>query len=135
METDDKIWETETVKLIGITTNSELNFDEHLNNVCLKVNRKLSAVMRIRKFLHFNQTRMLFKGFFESQFKYCPLAWMFYSRHTSNEINLLHRRVIKLVYNDYGLPYEKLFKKTVPLLSITIVFRHCASNYTKYIIT
>ena len=54
---------------------------------------------------------MLFKRFFESQFKYCPLTWMFYSRNTINKINLLHERAFRLVYNDYDLPFEKLLEK------------------------
>ena len=48
---NDKIWETKTVKLLGITIDNELKFDEHLNNLCLKANRKLSALMRIKMVL------------------------------------------------------------------------------------
>ena len=108
---NDKIWETRTVKLLGITIDNDLKFDEHLNNVYLKANRKLSALMRIRKYLDFNKTRILFKGFFESQFKYCPLTWIFYSRNTDNKINLLHERALRLVYDDYELPFDKLLEK------------------------
>ena len=71
---DDKIWETGTVKLLGITIDNELKCNKHLKNVCLDVNRKLSALMRITNYLDFNKTRMLFKGFFAFQFKYCPLT-------------------------------------------------------------
>ena len=128
------IWETRTVKLLGITIDNDLKFDEHLNNVCLKANRKLSALIRIRKYLDFNKTRILFKGFFESQFKYCPLTWMFYSRNTDNKINLLHERALRLVYDDYELPFDKLLEKDG---SFTI--HHCniqrLSNYSKYITT
>ena len=102
---NDKIWETGTVKP------SDITIHEHLNNVCLKTNRKLSALMRTRKLLVSNKTRMLFKGFFESQFKYCPLLCMFYSRNTSNRTNLLHERALRLVYNDYELPFEKPLEK------------------------
>ena len=71
---------------------------------------KLSALMRIRKYLDFNKTRILFKGFFESQFKYCPLTCMFYSRNTNNKMNQLHKRALGLVYDDYELPFEKLLE-------------------------
>ena len=54
---------------------------------------------------------MLFEGFSYSQFKYCPLAWTFYGRNTNHEINLLHERALKLVYNDYELPFKKLLEK------------------------
>ena len=48
---NDKIWETRTVKILGITIDNKLKFDEHLHNVCLKANRKLSALMKIKKIL------------------------------------------------------------------------------------
>ena len=83
----ERIRETKAVKLLGVTIDNELKFHVHLNNVCLKANRKLSALTRIRKYLDFNKTRVLCKGFFESQFKYCSLTWMFYSRQTNNKIN------------------------------------------------
>ena len=108
---DDKVWETGTVKLLGITIDNKLKFDELLNNACLRANRKFSALMRIRKFLRFNKTRMLFKGLFDSRLKYCPLTCMFYSRNPNHKINLLHERTLKLVYNDYKLPFEKKLEK------------------------
>ena len=46
---NNRIWENRTVKLIDINTDNELKFDVHLSNVCLKANRKLFALMRIRK--------------------------------------------------------------------------------------
>ena len=73
---NDKIWETRTVKLLGITIDNELKFDEHLNNVCLNANMKLSALMRIRKYLDFNKTRIL-KDFFNHSSNIAPLRGCF----------------------------------------------------------
>ena len=71
---DDMIWGNRTVELLG---------------------------RRMRKYLDFNKVRLLFKSFFESQFKDCLLTWMFYSRKTNNRINKLHERAPRLVYSDY----------------------------------
>ena len=60
----EHLWESRTVKLLDITLDNELKFDEHLNNVCLIANRKLSALSRIKKYLDFNKMRILFKAFF-----------------------------------------------------------------------
>ena len=38
----------------------------------------------------FNKRKALFTVFLKCRFKYCPIAWMFYSRHTSNKVNRLH---------------------------------------------
>ena len=72
----DRIWESRTVKFIGITLDNELKSDERLNNVYLKANRKLSPLLRIKKCLDFNKIRILFKTFFKSQFRQCPLTWI-----------------------------------------------------------
>ena len=86
---NDLIWESRTVKPLGITIDNELKFDEHISNICKKAQRKLTILMRLKKYLDFEKLRILFKTFFESQFKYCPLTWMFYSRGTNNKIDRL----------------------------------------------
>ena len=108
---DDQIWESRTVKLLGITIDNELKFDEHISNVCDKAQRKLTVLTRIKKYLDFNKLRLLFKTFFDSQFKYCPLTWMFYSRTTNNKINNLHERALRIVYDDYTSEFEELLEK------------------------
>ena len=100
------IWENRTVKLLGITIDIELKFDEHLTNVCIKANRKLTVLTRMRKNLDFSKVGLLLKTVFESQFKYYPLTWMFYSRKNNNRINKLHERAPWLVYNDYESTFE-----------------------------
>ena len=70
----DLIWESNDVKLLGITIARDLKFDKHVLKFCSKANQKLSALFRIAKLLSFNKRRTLFKAFVESQFKYCPIV-------------------------------------------------------------
>ena len=85
---DDKIWESKAVRLLGIAIDNKLNFDKHISNVCMKAQRKLAVLTRIKKDLAFDKLRILFKTFFESQFKYCPLRWMFLSKHVFRQAKL-----------------------------------------------
>ena len=41
---DDQIWKFVTAKLLGITIDNELKFDEYINNVCKKAQRKLTVL-------------------------------------------------------------------------------------------
>ena len=59
----------------------------------------------------FYKKRIILKSFFESQFNYCPLIWMFHSRKVNNKINRLHERVFRLIYNDYKSSFNKLCEK------------------------
>ena len=47
----------------------------------------------------------------ESQFGYCPLTWMFYSRKANSKINHIHERSLRIVYKDNISSFEELLKK------------------------
>ena len=107
---DTKIWENDSVQLLGVTIDSKLRFDDHLSEICRKAENKLSALTRIFKFLNFDKRRQLVKAFFESQFKYCSFVWMFCSRTTNNKINSLHKSALRLIYEDYDATFEELLE-------------------------
>ena len=51
------------------------------------------------------------KYFINSQFNYCRLVWMFYSRYLNNKINKLQERTLRNVYNDQTSTFESLLEK------------------------
>ena len=73
--------------LLGITINSELNFENHLSAICNKVSRKINALGRIANYMSLEKRCVVMKKIIESQFNYCPIIWMFNSRTMNNKIN------------------------------------------------
>ena len=67
----DIIWENSSVKLLEMT---------------------YMPRQRMCSFLSQNKKRIIFKSFVKSQFKNCPLTWMFCSRKSNSKINRLHER-------------------------------------------
>ena len=57
------------------------------------------------------QRRSIMKEFICSQFGYCPLAWMFYSRKINNRVNSLLQRALRVVYRDYNATFSELLSK------------------------
>ena len=96
----DIAWERNDVKLLEITLDNNLKFGKHVSNICSKANRKLIALTRVAKFLRFKKSRILFTAFIESQFKYCPLSWMFQGRQINGKLSKLEKRNLKIVCND-----------------------------------
>ena len=90
-----------TQKLLGITIDRKLTFNEHVSNLCKKASIKLSALARMFPYVKVDQRKTLMKAFFMSQFGYCPLVWMIHSRSLNSRINALHERALRLVYNDF----------------------------------
>ena len=53
--------------------------------------------------------RILMKGFFTSQFSYCPLVWMCHSR--TNKKIMFTNRCLRIVYNDKQSSFNELLEK------------------------
>ena len=77
---------TEEEKLLGVVIDKQLNFETHISKLCQKAGDKLFALARISKYMDSDKLRTLMRCFVISQFQYCPLAWMFHSRHLNNKI-------------------------------------------------
>ena len=107
----DIIWENSSVKLLGMNIDRGLKMDKHINDICAKANRKLSVLSRMCSFLSQNKKRIIFRSFIESQFKYCPLIWMFCSRKSNNKINRRHERSLRIVYNNYNSSLDELLSR------------------------
>ena len=50
--------------------------------------------------MNIQKRRTIMKSFVTSQFSYCPLIWMFHSRHLNNKINSIHERALRIIYQD-----------------------------------
>ena len=103
-----------------------------------KQEKKLSVLGRVCHILSLERRRSLMKAFIESRFGYCPTDWMFYGRQESNRINHLHKRALRIVYNDCKSTYGNLLEldnslsirhRNIPLSSIELYkFKHNLSN-------
>ena len=78
--------------------------------MCSKANRKLTILSRMFKFLAFKKRRVVIKAYFESQFKYCPLVWMYHGRQVNNKINPLHERALRMIYEDSTSSFDTLLE-------------------------
>ena len=83
----------EYVKLLGVTIDKNLDFNEHITGLLKKGNQKLHALMRIAKYItDKDKLKLIMRTFIESQFNFCPLVWMCHSRELNHKINKLQER-------------------------------------------
>ena len=108
---NENIIEKDTVKLLGMSIDSTLTFNEHMDLICKTASKKVNALSRQCSILPFHRRKVLMNAFFDSQFSYCPLIWMFHNRTVNNRINKLHFRALRLIYRDYNATFEELLVK------------------------
>ena len=63
-------------KLLGITSDKKLNFNERGPNLCDNANKNIQALIRIFPCVLRTRKRHLTNGFFMTQLGYYPLAWV-----------------------------------------------------------
>ena len=84
-------------KLLGVHIDYKLKFDIHVETICKKAHRKLSALSRITNYMELSKRRILMNAFFKAHFNFCSIIWMFHSHCLNNEINRLHEWCLRMI--------------------------------------
>ena len=100
------------VQLLGITIDSKLTFDRHIDNICYKASRQLNVLRRFQHALRLKEMTMIFNAFILSNFNYCPIVWHFCSTGSIRKMEKIQERALRLIYADNDSPYETLLKKS-----------------------
>ena len=58
----EKIKTAETLKLLGVTIDSRLNFSEHANSACKKASQRIGVLMRLRNLIPIKAKLQLYKA-------------------------------------------------------------------------
>ena len=109
----------ETVKLLGIEIDYQLNFDIHISSICRKASQQLNILERLGRYLDRLRKLTIFHTFILSNFNFCPLAWHFCTDKNSKKLEKVQVRALRFVYDDYTSSYINLLEKAlVPSLQI-----------------
>ena len=100
------------VKVLGVTLDDRLTFNEHVSVCCSKTARQLNALSRISSwYLDTSSCTFLFNSFVKSNFNYCPMVWHFCGKVNNDKIEKIQHRALKIIYKDYVSSYEDLMLK------------------------
>ena len=106
-----KVPATDHVKLLGIEIDSKLTFNKHVGALCHKVNKKITGFSRLTNLISMQQAQAIYNAVILSNFKYCPLIWMFCSKGTNKKIDSTHKRALHIQYKDYESSFEALLTR------------------------
>ena len=121
---NSQVIESHMAKLLGIKIDAGLTFNGHMETVCKRASHKLNALSRLCAIIPFHRRKVLMLAFFNSQFSYCPLVWMFCNRNINAKINNLHFRALRMVYQDEPSSFQELLSKDG---SVTVHHRNIQS--------
>ena len=101
----------ESVKLLGVHIDRELNFNCHVSELCRRAGRQLSALGRLTNVLNERDKMVLFECFILSHFYYCPVVWQSCSLTDMKKIEHIQKRALRYVFNDQLSSYTELRTK------------------------
>ena len=99
------------VKLLGVKIDNNLNFEQHVNDICKSAAKQLNALLRLKSFLSYHAKKVLLENFVYSNFNYCPLVCNFASAKSVQKIENIQKRALRFLLGDYESSYEDLLSK------------------------
>ena len=117
---DSKILNSEGEKILGVTIDSKLNFNNHLPKILKIANQKVHVLARITPYMSIPKTKLLMNSFFISQFNCCPLVWICHSRL----IDYMKNTFVLLIVTK--LTFEGLLDKDGSVTIHTFVVKYCS---------
>ena len=109
---ENKIPTAGYVKLLGVEIDSKLTFSKHIETLCSKVNKKVSAFARLNNYISREQALTVCNAVILSNFNYCPLIWLFCNKGANKEIDRTHKRALRILYEDYESSFETLLARS-----------------------
>ena len=61
-----------SVKLLGLQLDDNL----HISNICKSAANQLNELIRLKKFMNFQEKKILINRYFVANLNYCPLVWI-----------------------------------------------------------
>ena len=90
----------ETLKLLGVTIDSRLNFSEHANSAGKEASQSIAVLMRLRKLIPIKAKLQLYKVAVLPHLTYCHLVWHVCRASDSRKLERLQERGLIVVYNE-----------------------------------
>ena len=104
---DKIIKASSSVQLLGIQIDDQLNFNGQILNICRSAANQLSALIRLKHFLTFEEKKTLINSYFYSNFNYCRLVCMFSGDKSLNKVESLQKSTL-VFYMIIMIPHMSL---------------------------
>ena len=106
-----KITCEDKVSLLGVTLDVQLNFKDHISQICTKASQQLAVLKRIGKFLTKQGKLMIYKSFIMSNFNHCPIVWHFCNQSSANKMEKIQERALRFICDDFESPLPDLLQQ------------------------
>ena len=98
---NNKIEPKNSLKLLGVTFDAKLDFNQHVSSISKSINYQLRAFRHIRKFLDVRSANIVASAIIGSRLDYCNAILTGITGYNMNRLQRLQIYAAKIVLNDY----------------------------------
>lgn len=95
-------------KLLGVFIDKDLNFSQHISEVCIKTSKMIGVLQRLKNLIPMNAKLWIYKTAVLPHLTYCSLMWHFCRASERNKLERINERGLCTIFNDRVPPYSDL---------------------------
>ena len=99
------------IDVLGVCIDDGMNFNSHVNNVCKKAGKQVSALQSLTGVLDQKSRMALYQSFVMANCDYCPLVWFFTSGSSISKLEKIQERALRFVLKYSVSCYDELISK------------------------
>ena len=137
-----EILEMETVKYLGVYIDSGLKWSAHISHTALTISRNIGIINRVKYFLNKQSLLILYNSLILPYINYCCLVWGFTYQTYVKKIEILQKRIVRIIDSQHRLAHSNPIFKTLNILKardiarqqlITVMHKKVTGNLPKEI--
>ena len=134
---NEEIKKAEMVKYLGVLVDSKLKWANHINHLSMLISRNIGIINRVKLYLDKKSLLLLYNSLVLPYINYCCVVWGFTFHTYVNKIDILQKRIIRIIDNQPRLAHSEPIFKSLQLLKvkdfakqqlILIMHRHLTGN-------
>ena len=99
-------------KILGLTLDSLISWDKHIDNLCLTLSRRVGLLRRLCNFIPSHLRKVLYYGLIQSAIDYCSIVWGNTTSKNIDKVYKMQKRALRVILNaDFDTPTEVLFER------------------------
>ena len=129
---DCRINFTDAFKLLGVIIDKDLNFSQHISEVCTKTSKMIGVLQRLKNLIPMNAKLRIYKTAVLPHLTYCSLVWHFCRASDRNKLERINERGLRIVFKDRVSLYSDLTHAGMTCLYNKILLSLCLKSGIDY---
>ena len=92
-----RLYQTSSVKYLGIKIDQYLNWQDHINNIAIKLNKANVMLYKVRQFVNQRTLISIYHTIFDSHLNYASIVWG-QTKSSSNMVFIIQKRALRAIH-------------------------------------